>query len=109
MLKGPSYSRSKKIDESIIDVSRLDSIMQFNTFETHKITDLAWDKKNSGNNALFVFPSFFNHSCVPNLNQIFIADVTLISANRDIKENEELFISYRGECFRERKKILLDG
>jgi len=83
--------------------------MQFNTFETHKMTDLAWDKQSSGNNALLIFPSFLNHSCVPNLNQFFIADVRLISANRDIKENEELFISYRGEGFRERKKILLDG
>ncbi len=93
-----------------MDVSRLEAIYQFNSFSTNQTDELNFEKLESGNTALFLFPSFFNHSCAPNLDQFFISDAMVISANRDIKENEELFICYNNEeCYKKRKETLLRG
>ena len=92
-----------------MDVSRLEAIYQFNSFSTNQTYDLNFEKLESGNTALFLFPSSFNHSCAPNLDQFFISDAMVISANRDIKENEELFICYNNEEYKKRKETLLCG
>lgn len=43
---------------------------------------------------LWIYPSFFNHSCLPNLFYYGIGDCLIAIAQQDIKENEELTINY---------------
>lgn len=61
--------------------------------------------KNSG---LWILPSFFNHSCLPNTLRIFFSDVMFIYARRDINESEELTVNYTGNEveYQQRKEIL---
>ena len=51
-------------------------------------------EKESG---LWLFPSFFNHSCLENGTRLFLADLLLIYANRDINEGEEITVGYFSE------------
>lgn len=57
---------------------------------------------------LWVFPSFFNHSCVSNTLIYGIGDFLILKAAKDIEKNEELTVSYVTfeSCYERRKHIL---
>ena len=44
--------------------------------------------------ALFIFPSYFNHSCDPNTFKFTIGDIYILIAMRNIKKNEEVCVIY---------------
>ena len=44
--------------------------------------------------ALYYEPSFFNHSCTPNCSRYHLGDWTIIRTNQEVKQGEELCISY---------------
>eukprot|EP00834_Sanchytrium_tribonematis_P007620 NODE_718_length_4500_cov_0.642127.p1 type:complete len:632 gc:universal NODE_718_length_4500_cov_0.642127:407-2302(+) len=43
---------------------------------------------------VFIYPSFINHSCIPNTFRFFLGDFMIIRAQRNIKQGEELFNLY---------------
>lgn len=43
---------------------------------------------------LWNFPSYFNHSCIPNATYIFLGDVIFLYAYENIKKDEEIFVQY---------------
>lgn len=52
-----------------------------------------------GGAALYVEASYFNHDCAPNVARFNIGDVAFFRTNRDVKQGEELCISYiESEC-----------
>jgi len=46
------------------------------------------------NCGIWLFPSYFNHSCVANCQRVFFGDVMLIYASKDIDMGEELYFRY---------------
>ena len=51
-------------------------------------------KSSNKSSGLWILPSYFNHACAPNLIRIFLSDLMLIYAKREIKAGEELTHSY---------------
>jgi hypothetical protein len=51
-------------------------------------------KLSSNGSGLWIEPSLFNHSCIPNCIVNQIGDYMLIRTNRHINKNEELFVKY---------------
>lgn len=51
-------------------------------------------KLNSNGSGLWIEPSLFNHSCIPNCIVNQSGDYMFIRTNRDINKNEELFVKY---------------
>jgi len=46
------------------------------------------------NCGLWLFPSYFNHSCFANCQRVFFGDVMFVYASRDINTGEELNFRY---------------
>ena len=44
--------------------------------------------------SILIFGSLFNHSCVPNIDRMFVENKFVFMVRRPIKEGEQLFISY---------------
>ena len=84
------------MDESIIDISRIEAIYQFNSFKSEEILqkDRFGFHDKEDNSGLWYFPSFFNHSCLPNVARIFMGDVMFLFAATDINQNEQLTLQY---------------
>jgi tetratricopeptide (TPR) repeat protein len=105
---GSSIDRNKKLHEAIIDVDRVEAIQAYNSFVSQEILPMGnietlSEKNNSG---LWIFPSYFNHSCIANTKRMFLADIMLIYASRDLEQDEEITISYLGmENYSKRKEI----
>ncbi len=83
---GPNIQREFKANNSVVDTSRLEGILTFNSFKTQTVdfnvdenaikeNSLAVNRDSSG---LWVFSSFFNHSCIPNTKIISFYDTMLI-------------------------------
>ena len=43
---------------------------------------------------IWYYPSFFNHSCIPNCHEFGYGDILIIIAVNDIEKNNELFLNY---------------
>jgi hypothetical protein len=99
LYSGTEYDRNDKTNEFIIDISRVDQIQKFNSFAVVNYIDLLKGvkpdpaKKESG---LWLYPSFFNHSCMDNTSRIVLGDLLFLHAKRDIKKNEEITLRYFG-------------
>ena len=112
---GPSIDRHKVIDDSIVDTARLEAILTFNSFKTQSIDfqiegscELCLNKEKDSS-GIWIYPSYFNHSCVPNAKIISFYDVMLIYTNRDIKQGEEIFVNYIGmAAYKKRSQICLE-
>lgn len=96
-----------------INIPHILSILDHNAFsnenenlESKFKTDV--NHKSNKSSGLWIIPSYFNHSCCPNLIRIFFSDVMLIYTKFDIKAGEELNISYIGfePCFESRQSSL---
>lgn len=102
--------RNPSIPDSIVDSIRAELILKYNSFSsqdyplTHKESQndpinsssrmqKMLEKDNSG---LWMFPSYFNHSCVANTLRLFLNDFMLMYALKDIKKGEELTTVYCG-------------
>jgi hypothetical protein len=85
----------------IIDAERIDCTLELNSFGSLDISNLTRScpqtSSSAQNNAgLWLFPSYFNHSCVANTMRIFIKDIMLVYALRDIEQGEEVTLKYVG-------------
>ncbi|CAF0734397.1 unnamed protein product [Brachionus calyciflorus] len=102
---GKNFDRDFKMDPSIIDTERIENIQSFNSF---KSDDFRFVKEPIlDNSGVWFIPSFFNHSCIGNTVRIFFSDFVIIYTKRDIKEGEELTLSYLPlKSYEEREKKL---
>jgi hypothetical protein len=110
---GREYDRNEKINEFIIDISRVEQIQKFNSFAVENYIDILKGKNRSmgeKESGLWLFPSFFNHSCINNTSRIVLGDLLLLHAKRDIKKNEEITVNYFGiGNYSERMKSAKEG
>jgi tetratricopeptide (TPR) repeat protein len=89
---GPDFNRDEKLNEFCIDIARIISIQKYNSFTIEN--DFEFKKPNKNESGLWIFPSYFNHSCVSNSIKIFLGDLLIIHALKDIKKDEEITIRY---------------
>ncbi|GAB6027434.1 hypothetical protein CHUAL_001697 [Chamberlinius hualienensis] len=102
--------------EPVVDVERIKKICATNVFSADRIypadgldpakNDLTVETAGFG---LFHLPSFINHSCIPNVYEMFYNDVMCIRACLPIKSGEEISFSYVplfGLSFEERQQRL---
>ncbi len=83
---------SKRKDYEGINLDRIDKVVHYNSFGIGiEFSEEQYTEKGSG---LFYIPSFFNHSDQPNCSYNFLGDLMLIRATKNIKADEQLFISY---------------
>jgi hypothetical protein len=96
---GPSIKREFNVEELVVDTSRLEGILSFNSFKTQSI-DFNMDEDSSKENAqrdssgLWVFSSFFNHSCLPNTKIISFYDAMLIYTSKRFER-----FSHESKCY----------
>lgn len=90
--------------ENNLNSDRLRGIIKTNQFNIHlnqfKFTEAAnnfhdiYDINQVP--GLWLLPSYFNHSCVANAGLEYLGDLLIITANKDIKANEEITLNYIG-------------
>jgi hypothetical protein len=83
LFSGPNINRDELIDELLIDTSRIQAILTFNSFakDPHFVEfahGSAGSDKNEKESGIWIFPSYFNHSCVPNSKRMFYSDFMMI-------------------------------
>ncbi|KZT37527.1 hypothetical protein SISSUDRAFT_841212 [Sistotremastrum suecicum HHB10207 ss-3] len=90
-----------------IDVCRLEQVLSHNSFapDTDERNSPLIENPFKGPTALFVMPSLFNHSCIPNASWQCYGDVMLIRSVQAIKCGSEVTISYCGKDFESRQKL----
>jgi tetratricopeptide (TPR) repeat protein len=95
-------------NSSKVDVLRMTAILTSNWFgaETNAITRVVNSQRKKGTNGpidddpfkagtgLWLHPSRFNHSCMPNCTYFIIGDYHFIITNRPVSTDEELTITY---------------
>ncbi|PVF94963.1 TPR-like protein [Serendipita vermifera] len=91
-----------------VDTGRIRTICSQNTFN-HILTlggSLKFDPADT-RACLHIFPSHFNHSCVPNAQYTTLPDVIFIRAVQAIEKGEEIFLTFGpfGGSYEERSKI----
>jgi hypothetical protein len=87
LYSGPDLNRDEPIDELIIDMSRIQATLTFNSFVNEKnffeIESAPDESKNDSTKegGIWIYPSYFNHSCVPNAKRMFYSDFMMIYAS----------------------------
>jgi hypothetical protein len=85
---GPYLDRAECVDEQdvVVDTSRIQAVLTFNSFTKEAShldnlmeTDFA-NLKKSKESGLWLKPSYFNHSCLPNTKRFFYSDFMMIYA-----------------------------
>ncbi|PVF94962.1 hypothetical protein CPB86DRAFT_876032 [Serendipita vermifera] len=78
-----------------LDPGRIKAICAQNGFKhpIHPEQSKHFDE-DDGQSCLHIFPSYFNHLCVPNAGYATLPNYMIIRALRAIKEGEEVFINY---------------
>jgi len=101
LYSGGLFNRSQLPPKNIIEVSRLEAVSSLNSFSIDdrfflydSSPENTIDLSRSPGEGLFIYPSYFNHSCLSNTIIEFIGDLMVIHVKRDIKSGEELTISY---------------
>ena len=121
---GSSYTTEPVIEEHYdrVDLKRLSGILKSNCFTTYtdnlrkfidapvgtnKLAEEDCSSSTLAGRGLWIKPSFFNHSCLPNCDYTVIGDFMFIVTNRTIAEGDELTVSYCDvrESFPERREI----
>jgi tetratricopeptide (TPR) repeat protein len=81
---GPELNREEKIDDCMVDINRLEAIQKYNAFdemsdELHIVENesvqIDIDPASTG---IWLYPSYFNHECISNLERFTFADLMLI-------------------------------
>lgn len=102
--------RNQSIPDSIVDSTRTELILKYNSFSSQNYPSIPKEFENNQTNStlamqkmlekdntgLWIFPSYFNHSCVANTQRLFLNDFMLMYTLRDIKKGEELTTVYCG-------------
>lgn len=109
LFPGSDIDRNHKIPALIVDSSRVDCILTYNSFITQDEKEFmgtsARDEMEE-NSGLWIYPAYFNHSCIPNTVRIYLKDFVMFYAFKDIKKGEELTTQYGGlSSYEEREKV----
>ena len=113
MYAGPSHTRTTYPPEAVeqhplahplrpvvdIDVTRVQGVASLNQFGlAHPIEpqtrDTVRDMSGGTGVALYVLPSFCNHSCVPTANRITAGDIMVVRAAQHLKAGDEVTLGY---------------
>jgi hypothetical protein len=74
-----------------MDLQRIFAIIKTNSFS---LTEPNQDESKENPTALYLLPSYFNHSCLPNAMRQNIGDIAVIQATKKILKGEEITLSY---------------
>lgn len=86
-----------------IDVGRIEQSLLLNYPRTLKRAE------EDGPITLWILPSYFNHSCIPNAAAISYCDIQVVIANQKIFQGEEITMCLNtSESYRHRKVLLAD-
>ena len=85
--KNINLNLEKRKKESSINLKKIQDVIKFNSFH-------AFFPGKPISNGLWYFPSFFNHSCIPNCYYFGFGDILIIISISDIEADNELFINY---------------
>jgi len=108
---GPEYKRDEIVDESKIDVIRIGAIQRLNSFTIRNAFDFTQVKNEMNSieayneSGLWVFPALLNHSCVSDTVILYIGDIMILYAKRDIKKDEEITNKYFSGVYSNRNEI----
>jgi len=89
---GENYDRDESPNANCVDTQRVNRIYDQNKSLSQYFTPNP--AKLIRNNALWITPAFFNHSCVKNTIRIFFGDAMFIFALRNLSKGEELTTNY---------------
>jgi hypothetical protein len=88
LYSGQDLTREEPIDELVIDTYRIQAILKHNSFEKdqhfsekdpHSESRLEEDAEfDDCVMGIWIIPSYFNHTCVPNAKRIFYSDFMMI-------------------------------
>jgi tetratricopeptide (TPR) repeat protein len=84
LYSGPIINRVEPITELIIDTSRVQAIINFNGFSKGQhFSDIASNSLDgkADDKGVWIIPSYFNHSCVPNGQRFIYSDFMMIYAS----------------------------
>ena len=90
---GSDFDRSVELEDCVVDTSRLEAILSLNSFSSgyddYRVDDgsssnylnLNEDRLENENQGIWIYPAYFNHSCVPNTKMEFFSDFMMIYAS----------------------------
>ena len=96
-------------EDMAFDEARIKHIIITNSFSGKIPAPRSEPELESKINALWLLPSFVNHSCSPNVGRLLVGEVMIFIAAKDMKANEEISICYT-DCMsplRKRDKVLI--
>lgn len=109
---GPGVDRNETVADGIVNSSRVEQVLTYNSFITQDQKEFVSGAASSGedgmedNSGLWLFPCYFNHSCVPNTVRLYLKDFVMFYAFKDIEKGEELTTQYCGlSSLEEREKV----
>jgi len=108
---GSSCPREYESDTNYIDIERIESIFDINSFscgetksnQLEEAYTFSMDQKSG----IYYLPSFLNHSCICNTFAITRNNVMIIFANRDIEKGKEISSKYFYGDYNERTRVAL--
>ena len=108
-LKIPDVELFDPAEKIVFDEDRIKHIIQTNSFSGKMgIVNKNMNEPETKINALWLLPSFINHSCSPNTSRLLVGETMVFIAARDMKAREEVTICYT-DCMlplRKRGKVL---
>jgi tetratricopeptide (TPR) repeat protein len=75
-------------------VDLIKSAIEKNTFGSIDFSLFSIRQTPIENSGIWIYPSFFNHSCDPNVSWFTAGSVMFMKAAKDVVKGEELFVSY---------------
>lgn len=94
----PKYGAVQVDGQTVVDTFETQAIIEHNCFSSEidpRIAEDTSSDKPSGVLAIWTTASLSNHSCIGNACRAILGDMMIISAVRDIEEDEEITMSYR--------------
>lgn len=95
---GDKINRNQFIDSSIIDPSRIEAILSYNSTKSLPLdftSNFEPEENDLENNiGIWITPAYLNHSCLPNTRRIHFNDFVMIYASLDIKKGDEITRAY---------------
>ena len=100
---GAAFDRNEKLGDGIVDIARLEATCCLNSFSAENVFKEMMSSENSSSEIsklmskstrIWLFPSYFHHSCISNTTRVYFGDVVIISAFKDIQQGEEVTLLY---------------